>query len=138
MSLPANCWLTAIAGIITSIKIAMISSMISTTREMSANLWFLNPKSPKAFITIVVEDITSIPAKIKLSIVVHPKKYPVIKPTQSIVNICVMEVTIAVRPTFNNFLMLNSNPNANNKKMIPISDHSFTLVGAIRLGKRVK
>ena len=44
----------------------------------------------------------------------------------------------AVLPTWNSRLKLNSNPKANSRKMIPISDHSLMTAVWVMVGKRLK
>ena len=108
------------------------------TMVMSAKPSFFNPKSSKALIMMVVDDMASIPPKKILSITLHPIRYPEKKPTQNMMTISATEAMMAVAPTLKSFRKLNSRPRANSKKMIPISDHSCTEFCSMMVGNRLK
>ena len=72
---------------------------------------------------MVVELIESIPPRKTASIVSHPRAVPVIKPMTNIPRQLMPAVMKAALPTLSNFLKLNSSPNPNRRKMMPMSDH---------------
>ena len=74
ISLPSKLLRTAMAGSSTIMRMATKSCMISTTSTMSANFCFFMPMSLNALMTMVVEDMASIPPRKMLSVVVQPKR----------------------------------------------------------------
>ena len=64
-----------------------------------------------------------IPPKKMQSIRFHPNPVPTATPSSIMQKIMVHAAIMAAPPTFTIFLKLNSSPNANNKKMTPISAH---------------
>ena len=86
---------------------------------------------------IVVEEIEIIPPKNKLSIELQPKACPVIKPIPNIKRTSVTAVTVAPRPTANNFLKLNSKPKQNNKMITPISAQILIASLSCTVGKKL-
>ncbi len=61
-------------GSSTIMRMATRSCMISTTSVMSANFCFLMPMSAKALMTMVVEDMASMPPRKMLSMLLHPRR----------------------------------------------------------------
>jgi len=76
ISSPANSWLTAIVESKTIIIMATRSSTTNVPNTIPVNRWLRNPRSSKAFIMIVVDDIDSIPPRNMEFIVDHPSRCP--------------------------------------------------------------
>ena len=127
ISVPLNCWLTAIVESITINKMTTISSTIRIPKTTFANFFRFSPNSSNALIIIVVEELANNPPRKILSIVdqfIHrPTKYPTTT-IQIISTIAVME---AEPPTLSNFLKLNSNPRLKRRKITPIFAQISTL-----------
>ena len=138
ISPPANCWLTAI---VESNTISTTASKSSTTRVPKTTFVKgipFRPRSSKALIMMVVDDIESIPPRKMRSIWLQPIAPPTIIPVTNIPTKMVPAVMRALLPTLSSFLKLNSRPSANSRKIMPISDHCSTVSGLVRLGKRPK
>jgi hypothetical protein len=120
-SSPTNSLLTAIVERMTIIRIAIRSSTTKVPNTMPVNRWLRKPRSSKALIIIVVDDMDNIPPRNTEFIVLHPNRCPTIKPISNILITSVVAVINAADPTFINFLKLNSSPRAKSKKTTPIS-----------------
>ena len=75
-----------------------------------------------------------IPPKKMQSIRCHPKLIPTPIPKRIIQNIMVQAAMTAVPPTFTIFLKLNSSPNANRRKITPISAQVLIFAESITEG----
>ena len=135
ISSPANSWLTAIVESNTIMIMATRSSTTNVPNTIPVKRWFLSPKSSKAFMIIVVDDIDNIPPRKMEFIVDHPSRCPIKYPTISIVITSVIAVIKAVDPTFISFLKLNSSPRANNRKTTPISAQRLMFSTSTTVGK---
>ena len=138
ISPPANCLLTAIVESRTISTTARRSSTTRVPNTMLVKGFPLSPRSSKALMMMVVEDIESIPPRKIRSIWVQPIAPPISMPVTNIPANMVPAVIRALLPTFRSFLKLNSRPRANSRKIIPISDHCSTFSGLVRPGKRPK
>ena len=124
---PLNLADTAMVENSTISTIPMMSSIISVPNTIPAKGLPFRPISSYDLATTIVEDIGSIPPRNMLSILVHPRACPITNPMVNIPSSLQADVMMAVLPDFTSFLKLNSNPKPNIIKMIPISDHWWTL-----------
>ena len=134
ISVPSKLLLTAIVESITISTIARISSNIRILSTNPVNCFLRSPRSSNALYIIVVEDMAIIPPKKMQSIRCHPKLIPTPIPKRIIQNIMVQAAMTAVPPTFTIFLKLNSSPNANRRKITPISAQVLILAESITEG----
>ena len=86
--------------------------------------------------TTIVEDIDRRPPRKTLSIRLQPSACDVTKPMMNTPANLRRAVTMALAPTFINFLKLNSSPSPNIRNMIPISDHWWTVSWLVIPGKK--
>ena len=68
ISVPLNCWVTAMVDSNTISKITTISSTINTPNTIPANCCRFTPNSEKALIIMVVDELASSPPRKRLSI----------------------------------------------------------------------
>ncbi len=127
ISLPSNCWETAMVDSNTISTMAIRSSTTRVPKTIPAHGLSFMPMSWYDFRTTIVEDIERRPARNMLSSIVQPSACPVAKPITKTPRNFVNAVTIALDPTFISFLKLNSRPRPNIMKIIPISDHCWTV-----------
>ena len=72
---------------------------------------------------MVVEDMASMPPRNRLSVLLQSKRRPVAPPTPIIQPITMAAATTGRMPIFNIFLIENSKPSENIKKMTPMLLH---------------
>ena len=114
---------------------AIRSSTTRVPNTMPVKRWLRNPKSSKALMIIVVDDMDNIPPRKMEFIVPHPNNCPTRKPMSNILTTSVVAVIKAVEPTFMSFLKLNSSPSAKSKKITPISAHILIFSISPTVGK---
>ena len=131
-STPSNWCLIAILDSKTIRTTATTSSIIRILVAPFTKRSLLKPASSTAFITIVVLDIQSIPAKnseFSMSISAH---CPTPNPSSIIPPMMVSAPMAATFPLAIRFLMRNSRPMQNSTNSTPISPHALTFSGLTR------
>ena len=115
--------LTAIVDRTTIMKMPMMSSTTSEPNTSSVNFLPLRPRSSKALMIIVVDEMANMPPKKRLEKYDHPSAVPHSMPAAIMSAISVTAVMTAALPTLSSRTMLNSRPRPNIRKITPISDH---------------
>ena len=113
----------AIVLSITIITMARMSSRMRTLITVGTNPCCVSPISLSALYIMVVELIASIPPRKMQSISFHPKLYPTTIPKVVIERIMVLAAMMGDAPILSIFFMEKSKPNANNRKITPMSAH---------------
>ena len=84
-----------------------------------------------------MEDIDSKPPRKTLSIKLQDRAWAVTNPIRNTPMNFTAAVTMALPPTFSNFLKLNSKPRPNIRNIMPISDHWWTVASLDIPGKKL-
>ena len=100
---------------------AIMSSSISTLNTVDVNFCCLRPKSSRAFIMILVDDMAIMPPRYRPSMPPHWNAAPTPIPIRIIPTSISMVAIIGVLPILRSFLKLNSRPSENMMNITPIS-----------------